>query len=117
MVDHAGLAWEVLASMPYATGRLFSVSPSVAHQRLVEWLVAAPENTDTSEEWLTLLRAGPSEDVRPQPSGQEYARREFSLRRPIWQAIEGQPDGGGTVGFLHRRGSLRTRWSLRRRRG
>jgi hypothetical protein len=110
MTDHSSLAWEVLASLPYTTGRRLSVTPNIAHQRLVAWLAATPENIATSEAWLTLFRAGPPDDAPPQASGQEYALREFSLRQPIEQAIEGRPDGGVTVGFLRRRGPFLARW-------
>lgn len=117
MPDLSSLAWELLASVPYATGRLTSNRPEVAHQRVVGWLSESDANVAMGEAWLTLFRTEHSGDS-PQIPTSEHALKEFALRQPIEQAIRGRPDGGGIVGFVHyRRLSVRRWWRSRRRRG
>lgn len=117
MSDLSSLAWELLASVPYATGRLTSDRPEVAHQRLVGWLSESAANVAAGEAWLTLFRTDHS-GGGPQIPTSEHAMDEFALRQPIQHAIWGKPDGGGIVGSVDYRGwSVRRWWRSRRRRG
>jgi hypothetical protein len=106
MRDLSAFAWELLASMTNATGRLHD-DLDLAHERLVNWLSESPANVATGNGWLHLVRTrsgGFSEG-----STEDSAMTEFSLREPIERAIRGRAEGGELIGLVRDR-----RWSIQR---
>jgi hypothetical protein len=113
MRDLSAFAWELLASMTHATGRLYDHPLEVAHERLVSWLSEAAENVATGEEWLNLV--GTRSGGFSEGSTGDHTMTEFSLREPIEQTIRGRAEGGGIIGLSRvRRWSIRRRWRDRR---
>jgi hypothetical protein len=74
-----------------------------ARQRLSAWL-GDPENQYMAVRWLNYLDSTEETDFDP--------LKEFSLRRPIYEALTGKPSGVGGGGFIMRR----NRWLPWRRR-
>jgi hypothetical protein len=106
-MDHLSrLAWDLLAEIPEATGRLVA-DPEDAHRRLLVWLSRAANNVGTAEAWLSLWRTERPIDTSSQPPMRKDAMKEYLLRQPIEHALWGQPAGGGFVGFAAHTG----RWS------
>jgi hypothetical protein len=104
--DLQSLAWELLAEVSSATSRIV-VDPESAHRRLVDWLGTSRENVAHAETWLAVCRAERASPTPFEHPPRDEAIAEFHLRRPITEVIWGKPPGGGTVGFVNRRGRWR----------
>lgn len=81
MKDPANLAWELVATLAYVTGRLYEGPPESAHRLLLEWLEESDDNVITANEWLRVVRSeGPSEASR-------RSMTEYALRVPLERAL------------------------------